>query len=683
MIGRWFSRTSQRPTSHHPLLNPGDYTTATFAPSAEALLANPAAVLSVPITEIFQLVDNASLNRLLRSIAKQEDPDQTGFVATSVAGMLLGEASGQQLKRTMEHLGKGLTQRQKLKHVYAYLYRFVLKRAVASFDKQEVTLLIQLAHLTGHHHLTPQQWARYLALLIWNGGSCVIEPEPGLQADDGVLYARTIANQLCEDIAPPHRSILAEAFATIAAKQQLLGALGSGPHAFLGMNQGARWMSAQDLASSPFYKVGHRPGSLIIGYEPVSGQPITYSDNESLITIAGAGAGKSQSQVVPNLLRYPGSCIILDIKGELWDMTAGFRHQHFGPVFKFAPTDPRGQTHCYNPFDFISKDPGRAAEQATVFTYQVVLDKPESKDPYWENRGRDLMWAFAVMVAIKAHGAERSMKGLADLMSLPLDKAPDSLMNQITDVMAQKGVDLGISDLTAAASAIQSGIKAGGTRLESVLDTARQHLSVFTRAPLVTAAISRSDWQPTIFRQHPGASLYICMNEAELKAYGSVVRVMLMQHVRAFGKHLAKPGELPITFMLDELPRLGNFESILELQDVGRGQGVRLWMFAQTLGQLRNAFGEARYAGVVEQCRVRSFMQPSAEIVDLIQPGLGETRHAFTGDRQKLVESHELMTRPYHDKIVVTSRGDYPMSLNKKFAWESDKHMFLRPPKVR
>jgi type IV secretion system protein VirD4 len=50
--------------------------------------------------------------------------------------------------------------------------------------------------------------------------------------------------------------------------------------------------------------------------------------------------------VVPTLLTWPGSCIVHDIKGENWTLTAGFRAKHCR-VLLFDPTNPKSS--AYNP----------------------------------------------------------------------------------------------------------------------------------------------------------------------------------------------------------------------------------------------------------------------------------------------------------------------------------------------
>lgn len=94
-------------------------------------------------------------------------------------------------------------------------------------------------------------------------------------------------------------------------------------------------------------------------------------------------------------------------------------------------------------------------------------------------------------------------------------------------------------------------------------------------------------------------------------------------------------------------------------------------MLAQSLGQLSEAFGRERYASVVNTCRVRAFMQPDAESAQFMASSLGQTHNLFTGERSPLATTNELLGRAFIDKVIVTMRGDYPMALDKRMAWQT------------
>ena len=675
--------TKRRQGLHHPLRNPGDYTQKTFVPALETLLSNPASELTVPVTDLTSLADVKLFSRFINDHINKDAPSRMSYAAGAILNILTLNTAGQ-VAHTADHVKKSLHHNGKVKELFRIVNKFIVARPVLSLTDKEKAFLRTNAAFTAQHLMTPEDWGEFYAMMIWNEGKCRLDPEPSVEALAATHDAHTVVRSFLEKWFDKHEVFLASTAANISKRAQNLSLSNKPlPQAVLhqALDSGAKWMDLNDLKSSRYYTDTFTPEALVLGYEAQSEAPVSFAGAESLITIGGPGSGKSQCQVIPNLLRYKGSAIVLDVKGELWDATAGYRVQHYGPVYRFAPTDHHGTTNRYNPFDFISKDPATAADQATVLTYQVVVDDPNLKEPYWENRGRDLMWAFAMMIAVKAPPAKRTMKGLAELMSVPFSDDPDSDIQQLLDSMIRMAQRTGIFDLEAAANAIRAGIKAGGTRLEGVLDTGRRYLSVFTRSPTIEKTISTSDWRPEHFRSRPGTTLYICVPPAELKAYAPIIRIMLIQHTRILMKKQAAQGELPITFFLDEMPQLGNFESILELQDVGRGSGLRLWMFAQYIAQLEAAFGN-KYQGVVDACRSRSFLQPDMQLVKLIQPGLGTTRNPFTGETKKLAEDHDLVGRLYDDKVILTTRGDHPMALEKKYAWQTDKGKMIPPPPI-
>ena len=638
------------------------------------MLSDPRGELSVPVEDLTGYSGSfGHLNQFIASAFEREKPSKLEYAGDVAASF--GNTKGL-LTVAAKHMGRRISHAKKHNGAVKLIHEFIASRPTLALADRERSIFSEVAKLAAHGAYDEHRWRRFLAIMVWDDGSAHLEPTPAAAGKPRVFEIRNLLIEFLKKELPEKAFILAEA-AKDVSKQSVMQPNSAGSP----IHKGARWMSASDLKKSLYYGDEAKPESLVLGYHPESGAPVTFDGNESLISIGGPGSGKSQTQVIPNLLNYRGSAIILDVKGELWRDTAGYRAKHYGPVFKFAPTDRSRQTHRYNPFDFISKNPGDAANDCTIFSYQVVANNPDLSQPYWENRGRDMMWAYAVMVALKAKPQNRTVQGLAELMSTPPSKDPASDIMKLVRFMKSTAAKTGIQDLAAAADAIASGVNSKD-RLESILDTARRYLSLFSRDPYLAAAMSTSDWRPEIFRRHPGASLYICLNTGDLEAYAPVVRAMLIQHFRVFMDNLAKPGELPITFFLDEMPQLGNFKSILQLQDVGRGSGIRLWMFAQSLGQLKEAFGESRYEGVVDACRARCFFQPDNEAVRMIQPGLGASHNLYHGTKEELATANDLMGKAYGEKIIITSRGDHPMALDKRWAWKEEQGKMIAPPSI-
>jgi type IV secretion system protein VirD4 len=572
---------------------------------------------------------------------------------------------------------------------FAHLIQcFTVARPVLTLNNKEIALVRAMAALTAQRLVTPDQWAEFHDRVCYGDGKTMVLTIDPAQAGHARAHdARNLLTDLLAHVLPNYDAYLGQVGQQIAGFSGGAGAPGAAIKQT--MISGASWMAASDIATSKHLTLNRSKNSLLIGYTEDTQEAVYFDGNESLISIGGPNTAKSQAQVITNLLLSPGSAIVLDVKGELWDATAAHRQASFGPVYRFAPTDPTGRSHRFNPMDFISHKPADAAVDCEVFGYQIIANNPKAHDPYWESKGRDFLWAFATTLAIQAEPKYRTMERLAELTALPLTltKADDPTSlhpdtKAVVDLFSRLAADHDIPDLQQAATSLRTGIGTEGTRLDSVLDTARRFMSPFSRATTVRDAMSQSDWHPLDLRRKPGTTVYICIPDDQLETFAPIVRLMFFQHLRQLKPHRAAPGEPPITFYLDEMPALGNFQAILTMQDTGRSAGLRLWMFAQSFGQIRNAFGQERGEGLVGAARVRCFMQPDDRTARMISETLGKTRNMFTGEEKPLATSAELQSRRYGDKILTLTRGEDPIALDKRLAVHTLKHLMKPPPVV-
>ncbi|MCD8518860.1 MAG: type IV secretory system conjugative DNA transfer family protein, partial [Flavobacterium sp.] len=81
---------------------------------------------------------------------------------------------------------------------------------------------------------------------------------------------------------------------------------------------------------------------------------ITYNGSAHLMTVAPTGTGKGRSVVVPTLLTYPGSVVVMDPKGENYAITARARYDMGQQVIRLNPFDVLGSaTDSFNFFDLF------------------------------------------------------------------------------------------------------------------------------------------------------------------------------------------------------------------------------------------------------------------------------------------------------------------------------------------
>ena len=102
----------------------------------------------------------------------------------------------------------------------------------------------------------------------------------------------------------------------------------------------ARFASISDLRKAGLLK--QTPQSVLIGN--YRGNYLWLGGAQHVITISPTRSGKTTSIAIPVLLSYQNSMVVLDLKGELFKATSGWRQAQGHAIRVWAPYDEAGQT---------------------------------------------------------------------------------------------------------------------------------------------------------------------------------------------------------------------------------------------------------------------------------------------------------------------------------------------------
>ena len=388
------------------------------------------------------------------------------------------------------------------------------------------------------------------------------------------------------------------------------------------------------------------------------GSWLSYSDSGALLTIAPPGSGKSQCHVIPNLLQWKAPAVVLDVKGEIYAATSKWRAENVGPVYRFAPTDPKHSAH-YNPLVFVSDDPNQLWQEARFLTDMLIVPGGNKDNQFWDNKAKELVTAAVAYICYSFPPAQRSMSKLLEI------------------IHGGSALDAMIVGLRTAVN-IRAMVMAGTSLAEmnektrsDVLATVQTSFHGWGDAP-VEQVTDRCDWSPLDLRngvdgKYP--TVYICLKPREVDSYISILRVFIAQHIRMLTGEM--PSEtirakvLPILFLLDELPRLKVMPPVAEAIEIGASYGLRIWMFAQSVGQLKNAYANAD--GMMGNCAVRCYMNPSGAdgLAEKLSEELGYVSTLADGTRKRMVEASELAGPTWEKKLLALATSTRPARLNK------------------
>ena len=154
----------------------------------------------------------------------------------------------------------------------------------------------------------------------------------------------------------------------------------------------ARFAGMADLTKAGFFK--QTDTSIVVG--KYNGKLLHYNGQQFALLAAPTRSGKGVGIVIPNLLSYKGSVVVLDIKQENFNLTSGYRKEVLGQeVYLFNPFAEDGRTHRWNPFTYVSSDPDQRVSDLMSIAAMLYPDG-DSRDKFWVAQARNTFLAFSL-----------------------------------------------------------------------------------------------------------------------------------------------------------------------------------------------------------------------------------------------------------------------------------------------
>lgn len=530
---------------------------------------------------------------------------------------------------------------------------FIIERSLSAMEKREREFLRITYLLRNESKLSDSQWNYYRFAFIYGDGKA----SKGQTAWSGVPELHEHKTTASEYYAKMQNITVDSAINDLLKIIEEVGQTNENIKQVKNIKKrihgDGSWLDEDEVEGTVYN--GSSDYQLSLGHLDENGATLHYSGEGSLITIAPPGSGKTQCFVIPNMLNWKGAAVVLDIKGEIYTATHKWREKNVGKVYKFSPLDPNNSS-SYNPLTFVRDEPDYIWEDSRFLADMMIVPSGAS-DPFWENMARDVLTAAIAHVTFNNEPDDRAMSKVLDIIyGIGWDEMITSLKTNVL-----------VSSMRRMGSALEEMEK---KQRDSVLKTAQSSLSAW-QGERIAKVTNKSDWNPLDLRNGT-PTIYICINPNEIESYLSVIRVFIAQHIRMLTTELPQRGAAPVLFMLDELPRLKKMPPVDEALNIGRQYGIKLWMFAQSYGQLKDAYSDPE--GLIGSCVVRTFMNLplNDEYTTKISDQLGYRHDALGNTKEKLVEPIELAGPNYRDYILVMATGTKPAKVKKKFAYEDE-----------
>ncbi|PJI89594.1 conjugal transfer protein TraG [Sphingomonas koreensis] len=356
----------------------------------------------------------------------------------------------------------------------------------------------------------------------------------------------------------------------------------------------ARWATSGELVRAGL----HNDAGVFLGR--FRGRYLRHDGPEHVMAFAPTRSGKGVGLVVPTLLSWTGSTVVHDIKGENWQLTAGWRSR-FSHALLFNPTDPASAK--YNPLLEVRRGTDEVRDVQNIADILVDPEGALERRNHWEKTSHSLL-VGAILHILYAE-EEKTLARVATFLSDPQRPFVATLKRMM------ETNHVGTTDAPkvhpVVASAAREVLNKSENERSGVLSTAMSFLGLY-RDPTVAAVTSRCDWRiaDLVEAEHP-VSLYLVIPPSDISRTKPLVRLVLNQIGRRLTEKLdadrAEGRKHKLLMMLDEFPALGRLDFFETSLAFMAGYGVRAFLIAQSLNQIEKAYGE--HNSILDNCHVR------------------------------------------------------------------------------
>lgn len=369
-------------------------------------------------------------------------------------------------------------------------------------------------------------------------------------------------------------------------------------------------------------------------------------------------SGKGVGIIIPTLLAWPHSVVVVDVKGENYAFTAGRRKKMGQYVLKFEPTALSGSAG-FNPLDEIRM--GTPHEVKDCQNICRILADPTGKgyegaNAHWTSNAADLLFGIVLHLKWKEKDKPVNITSVLEFMASGKNGLR-KLLNDIKEAVLADEIkhdDVGeILQYTNNESekvyfhprVYQVFVKMATTpekefgSIQSTLETA---LSVY-RDPVVSANMKVSDFKiHDLMNSDRPVSLYLIVPPSDLDRLMPVFRVIVEILYRrntekmelSVSERKAVENKHRLLMLMDEFSLLGKLETFETSMGVIAGFGLKALIICQSVMQINKIYGKDN--GIISNCEVQVYYAPNdQETAEQLARSLGkktvETKSRSTG----------------------------------------------------
>jgi type IV secretion system protein VirD4 len=329
------------------------------------------------------------------------------------------------------------------------------------------------------------------------------------------------------------------------------------------------------------------PPSIIVGR--FRGRFLALPGQLSVMLSAPTRSGKGVGVVIPNLLNWPDSVVVLDIKGENYDATAGYRAEHGQAVYAFSPFDEGARSHRWNPLTAVRTSPlHRVGDLLAIGQVFFPNDGgTTSSEAFFNDQARNLFMGLGLFL-LETPDLPRTV---GEMLRQSSGKG-QSLKNHLNGAITERAKD-GRPLSMECVDSLQRLLTNSDNTLSSIVSTFNAPLTIFADA-IVDAATSADDFRLEDVRRCR-MSIYVRVPPNRLANARPLLNLFFSRLVSVNTQQL--PGQDPTLkvqclIVNDEFAAMGRVGILSTATAFLAGYNLRLLTVVQAMSQLDAVYGE-------------------------------------------------------------------------------------------
>lgn len=430
----------------------------------------------------------------------------------------------------------------------------------------------------------------------------------------------------------------------------------------------ARWAGKGDVKESGLWR---KEGVVVGGRRRFLGgvKALRHDGPEHILAFAPTRSGKGVGLVLTTLLSWLHSVLVLDIKGENWRLTSGWRALLGHRILKFDPTAEEGSIR-YNPLAEVRIGTGHEIADAQNIAVMIIDPDGKGLADFWAKSGYAWLTGVILYSLYKVRRDEGRMASLPDVDAV-LTAVGDGLDGLLKDMAAFE------ADTEAATRLIRSAAQEMQDRAaqeqSGVHSSSKVDLSLY-RDPIIARNIASSDFSLNdLMNGDRPAALYLIVPPSDIDRLRPLLRIILNLYMRRLMQNVGADGKPAfrhrLLLLLDEFTSIGKLEIFERSLAFMAGYGIKAFLIVQDLVQLQGTYGKEN--SIVGNCHVRVAYAPN-------DPSTAETLSKLCGKTTIVQAKRSRRRRAF--QIFGGDVTDNTAEVGRPLL-TADECMRLRPPK--